>query len=156
MQQCAIYALAEMKKKLRMDKKSLVVLARCHDKLILLRDEHRALWVLPSGQKEKGDRTAEDAVRRIVSQALGEAMFDVSLLCGFGVKGEDGKERGGYCYTADVRQWKSDWGKARMFEHLPDATQMADPALVVGLKRWSGDFFDENLDIEKLGEIASL
>ena len=156
MQQCAIYALAEMKKKIRMDKKSLVVLARCNNKLILVRDEHRALWVLPSGQKEKGDPSALEAARRIVYAALGEAIFDVELLCGFGVMGEDGKERGGYCYVADVREWKSDWGKARMFEQLPIASQLADPALVAGLRRWAGDFFDDQLNIEKLGEIASL
>jgi len=156
MQQCAIYALAEMKKKLRMDKKTLVVLARYNEKLVLLRDEHRALWVLPSGQKEKSEKTPEEAVRRIVSGALGEATFDVRLLCGYGVTGEDGKERGGYCYLADVRHWRSDWGKARVFEHLPIASQMADPALVVGLHRWAGDFFDERLDIDRLGEIASL
>ena len=156
MQQCAIYALAEMKKKLTMDKKELAVLARYRGKLILIRDLHRALWTLPSGRKEKGDKTPENAVRRIVSAALGESTFDVALLCGYGVTGEDGKERGGYCYLADVRSWAEDRGKACAFEHLPVAEQLADPALVVGLKRWAGDFFDETLDIDRLGEIASL
>lgn len=156
MQQCAIYALAEMKKKLMMDKKELVVLARYRGKLMLVRDQHRALWVLPSGKKEKGEKTQEAAARRIVENAMGEATFDVKLLCGYGVTGEDGKERGGYCYLADVRSWSEDRGRACAFERLPIAAQMADPALVVGLYRWAGDFFDETLDIDRLGEIAAL
>ena len=150
MQQYAIYALAEMKKKLMMDKKEFVVLARCREKLVLIRDQQRDLWVLPSGQKEKGDRTQEEAARRLVGAVLGEATFDVSLLCGYGVTGEGGKERGGYCYLADVRSWTEDRGRACAFERLPDASQLADAPLVAGLKRWAESFFGEAPDGDSL------
>lgn len=153
--QCAIYALHEMKKKLLLKKKNLLVLARWQDKLILQWDEPRALWMLPGGQRAKGE-SQEAAVRRIVSEALGEATFDVRILCGFGVTGEDGKELGGFAYVADVQDWRGEWaGKTRAFERVPMASQMADAALTLGLHKWAGDFFDARLDLMRLGDVAN-
>ena len=153
--ECAIYALHEMKKKLLLKKKSLLVLARHQGRLILLWDEPRALWTLPGGQQGRME-TREAAVRRILGEVLGEAEFDVELLCGFGVTGEDGKELGGFAYVADVKAWDGEWsGKARAFERMPLASQLADAALVLGLHKWAGDFFDERLELERLGSVAS-
>lgn len=153
--QCAIYALHEMKKKLLLKKKNLLVLARYDGKVILQWDEPRALWTLPGGQRAKGE-TQIAAVRRILSEALGEATFDVELLCGFGVTGEDEKELGGFAYVADVHDWGGEWAaKTRAFERMPLSSQLADPALVLGLHKWAGDFFDERLELERLGDVAN-
>ena len=149
--QCAIYALSGMKKKLLLKKKSLLVLCRYEGKIVLLWDEQRSLWMLPGGQSNKME-TQEAAVRRIVREALGEAEFDVKLLCGFGVPGEDGKELGGFAYAADVTRWQDEWsGKARAFAAVPVDEQLADAQLVHSLYKWAGDFFDEHLSLERLG-----
>ena len=73
--QCAIYALSEMKKKLLLKKKNLLVLCRYEGKIILQWDGQRSLWTLPGGQCNNLE-TQEAAVRRIVREALGEAEFD--------------------------------------------------------------------------------
>lgn len=152
--QCAIYALQEMKKRLLLKKKNLLVLCRHEGKLILTWDEAHSLWALPGGQCGKIE-TQEAAVRRIVSETLGDAVFDVKLLCGFGVPGEDGKELCGFAYVADVTQWKGEWsGKNRAFERLPVDEQLADAQLVHCLHKWAGDFLDERLDLDRLGDVA--
>lgn len=153
--QCAIYALSEMKKKLLLKKKNLVVLCRHEGKIILQWDEPRAMWTLPGGQRIKME-TQDAAVRRIVSEALGEAVFDVQMLCGFGVTGEDGKELCGFAYAADIASWQGEWaGKTRAFTHMPVDSQLADAQLVHSLHKWAGDFFDERLDLERLGDVES-
>ena len=153
--QCAIYALHEMKKKLLLKKKNLLVLARYQGKVILLWDEERALWTLPGGQPAKLE-SREAAVRRILGEALGDAEFDVQLLCGFGVTGDDKKELGGFAYVADVRGWKGECAaKARAFERMPMNDQLADAGLVLGLHKWAGDFFDSRLALERLGDVAN-
>ena len=153
--QCAIYALSELKKKLGVDKKSLCVLARYRGMLILLWDEKRSLWTLPGGVRAKGEE-ADKTVQSLLSAALGEATFEVGELCGYGVTSEDGKERCGVAYIADVRDWPDEWSsKARAFARLPHSSQVADAALVQGLYRWAGNFFDERLDLARLGEIGS-
>ena len=152
--QCAIYELQEMKKKLLLKKKNLLVLARHQGRIILQWDEASALWTLPGGCPAKLE-TKEAAVRRIMEEALGDAQFDVELLCGFGVTGEDGKELAGYAYLADVRDWKGEYAaRARAFERMPLASQLAEAGLVLGLHKWAGDFFDERLEIERLGDVA--
>lgn len=153
--QCAIYALHEMKKKLLLKKNNLLVLARYQGRIILQWDEARALWTLPGGQRAKLE-SGEAAARRIIGEALGDAEFDVSLLCGFGVNGEDGKELGGFAYLADVRAWKGEFAaKARAFERMPLSSQLADAGLLLGLHKWAGDFFDERLNLKRLGDVAN-
>ena len=149
--QCAIYALSEMKKKLLLKKKNLLVLCRYEGRIILQWDEQRSLWTLPGGQCNKLE-TQDAAVRRIVREALGEAEFDVQLLCGFGVPGEDGKELGGFAYAVDIKRWQGEWaGKTRAFDSMPVDAQLADAQLVHSLHKWAGDFFDARLDIDRLG-----
>ena len=99
--ECSIYALGEIKKKRRREARSLLVLARSGksggeegEKLILVRDERNALWMLPGGVCQQGEDETE-AVRRILGDALGEAVFDVRALCGLGETEGDGKERAG-------------------------------------------------------------
>ena len=153
--QCAIYALSEMKKKLLVKKNNLLVLCRHEGKMILVWDEASAMWTLPGGQRGNLE-SQEAAARRIVSQALGEATFDIQLLCGFGVPGDDGKERCGFAYVADVTQWQGEWtGGKRAFDHLPVDSQLANAQLIHSLRKWAGDFFDERLDLERLGSVAS-
>lgn len=153
--QCAIYALSEMKKKLLLKKKNLLVLCRYEGKIILQWDEARAVWTLPGGQRGKVE-TQDAAARRIATEALGESALDVQLLCGFGVPGEDGKELCGFAYVADVTSWQGEWGgKTRAFESLPVDTQLADAQLVHSLRKWAGDFFDARLDLERLGDVES-
>ena len=153
--QCAIYALHEMKKKLLLKKKNLLVLARYQGKIILQWDDARAVWTLPGGQRIKLE-SGEAAVRRILSETLGDAQADISLLCGFGVTGDDGKELGGFAYLADVREWKGEFtAKARAFERMPLASQLADAGLLLGLHKWAGDFFDERLELDRLGDVAN-
>lgn len=152
--QCSIYALAELRKKLGVDKKGLCVLARYRGMLILLWDEKKSLWTLPDCTRVKGE-DADATVRRMLSSVLGEATFEVGELCGYGVTGEDGKEKCGVAYIADVRDWPYEWtSKARAFARLPLSSQIADAALVDGLYRWAGNFFDERLDLARLAEIG--
>ena len=153
--QCAIYALSEMKKKLLIKKNNLLVLCRHEGKMILLWDEASAMWTLPGGQC--GTMESQDAAaRRIVSQALGEATFELELLCGFGLPGEEGKERCGFVYAADVKQWQGEWTVGRRaFDRLPVDSQLANEQLVHSLRKWAGDFFDERLDLERLGSVAN-
>ena len=161
--ECSIYALGEIKKKRRREARSLLVLARSGsgdgedgEKLILVRDELNALWMLPGGVCQKGEDEAE-AARRILGDALGEAVFDVRALCGFGVTEEDGRERTGTAYLADVREWPDERAShAKAFARMPLGSQTAEAALCFGLHRFAGEFFDARLTIERLGQPAAL
>lgn len=154
--QCSIYALSEVKKRRQKEARSLLVLARSGEKLILVRDEQNALWMLPGGAARQGESEAE-AVRRILGDALGEAVFDVTALCGFGVAQEDGRERTGLAYLADVREWPDEReSRAKAFARMPLGSQTAEAALCFGLHRFAGEFFDARLDIERLGQPAAL
>lgn len=161
--ECSIYALGEVKKKRLREARSLLVLARSGsgdgedgEKLILVRDELNALWMLPGGVCQKGEDEAE-AARRILGDALGEAVFDVRSLCGFGVTEEDGRERTGTAYLADVREWPDERAShAKAFARMPLGSQTAEAALCFGLHRFAGEFFDARLTIERLGQPAAL
>lgn len=159
--ECSIYALGEVKKKRLREARSLLVLARSGagdgedgEKLILVRDELNALWMLPGGVCQKGE---DEAARRILGDALGEAVFDVRALCGFGVTEEDGRERTGTAYLADVREWPDERAShAKAFARMPLGSQTAEAALCFGLHRFAGEFFDARLTIERLGQPAAL
>ena len=161
--ECSIYALGEVKKKRLREARSLLVLARSGsgdgedgEKLILVRDELNALWMLPGGVCQKGEDEAE-AARRILGDALGEAVFDVRALCGFGVTQDDGKERAGTAYLADVQEWQGERGShAKAFSRMPLGSQTAEAALCFGLHRFAGEFFDARLELERLGQPAAL
>ena len=161
--ECSIYALGEVKKKRLREARSLLVLARSGsgdgedgEKLILVRDELNALWMLPGGVCQKGEDEAE-AARRILGDALGEAVFDVRALCGFGVTQEDGRERAGTAYLADVQEWQGEReSHAKAFARMPLGSQTADAALCFGLRRYAGEFFDARLELEQLGQPAVL
>ena len=103
--QCTIYALGEKKWRTSLDR--VLVLARKGEELILHRDELNALWELPEKALVRGE-SHEETARAALGEALGEAVFDVSLLCVYTITGEDGKESGGYCYVADVREWQDE------------------------------------------------
>lgn len=150
--QCTIYALGEKKWRTSLDR--VLVLARKGEELILHRDELNALWELPEKALVRGE-SKEETARAALGEALGEAVFDVSLLCVYTITGEDGKESGGYCCMADVREWQDEEAsKSRAFERLPLASQIKNPALVFALHKWAGEFFDERLEIERLGQPA--
>lgn len=118
--QCTIYALGEKKWRTSLDR--VLVLARKGEKLILHRDELNALWELPEKQLVRGE-SKEETARAALGEALGEAVFDVSLLCVYTITGEDGKESGGYCCMADVREWQDEEAsKSRAFNRLPLAS----------------------------------
>ena len=154
--ECSIYALSEIKKKRRRDARSLLVLARSGEALILVRDTLNALWMLPGGVCQKGEDDAE-AARRILGDALGEAVFDVRALCGFGVREEDGRERTGMAYLADVHEWAGEReSHAKPFSRMPLGSQTAEAALCFALHRYAGEFFDGRLDIGLLGAPAAL
>lgn len=161
--ECSIYALSEIKKKRRREARSLLVLARSGkscgeegEKLILVRDERNALWMLPGGVCQQGEDETE-AVRRILGDVLGEAVFDVRALCGFGVTEDDGKERAGTAYLADVREWPDERAShAKAFSRMPLGSQTAEAALCFGLHRFAGEFFDARLELERLGQPAAL
>ncbi len=149
--QCTIYAQGELARKRLAGKGLVLVLARWEDGLILARDELNALWTLPEGSRDKGE-SGEETARRALGSAIGEAVFDVSPLCEFSVLGEAGKESGGCAYLADVREWPArEQAKARAFTRMPLGSQTAQAALVFGLHRWAGVFFDERLDLALLG-----
>ena len=154
--QCAIYSLPEMKLRLRLEKKGAVVLARYRGMLILRRDPEKDVWTLPYATKERGE-TPEMTARRALAKALGDAEFDVFPLCGYSVTQEDGKERGGVCFTADVYEWPGEIGSgAKAFARLPISSQIENAALTLGLFKWAGDFFDERLDVARLGDVGRL
>lgn len=160
--ECSIYTLGEVKKKRRLEARSLLVLARfpgdeeSGERLILVRDERNALWMLPGGVCQQGEDETE-AVRRILGDALGEAVFDVHALCGFGVTQDDGKERAGTAYLADVQEWQGERGShAKAFSRMPLGSQTADAALCFGLHRYAGEFFDARLELDRLGQPAAL
>lgn len=99
--QVAIYATEEKRRRTGFD--HVLVLARRGEALILRRDRINACWVLPEGQLARG-QSAEEAARSALGEAVGEAVFDVYPLCAYGVTEENGKESGGFCYVADVRE----------------------------------------------------
>ena len=148
--QCTIYALGEKKWRTSLDR--VLVLARKGEKLILHRDELNALWELPEKALVRGESHGEYFA---LGEALGEAVFDVSLLCVYTITGEDGKESGGYCCMADVREWQDEEAsKSRAFERLPLASQIKNPALVFALHKWAGEWFDARITLERLGQPA--
>lgn len=151
--QCTLCVPSELKHRRRAAKDRVLVLARYEGALILKRDALNALWVLPAGTLSRGEDALETA-RRTLGEAIGEAVFSVEPLCPFYVTEEDGSESGGWAYLADVTEWPdADGGAARAFDRLPLASQMAQSALVFGLHRWAGEFFDERLELSRLGEI---
>ena len=135
--QCTIYALGEKKRRVSLDR--VLVVARKGEELILHRDELNALWELPEKALVRGESRDETA-----RAALGEA-----------IAGEDGRESGGYCCMADVREWQGEEeSKSQAFDRLPLASQIKNPALVFALHKWAGEFFDRRLEIERLGQPA--
>lgn len=125
--QVAIYATEEKRRRTGFD--HVLVLARRGEALILRRDRINACWVLPEGQLARG-QSAEEAARSALGEAVGEAVFDVYPLCAYGVTEENGKESGGFCYVADVREWPDEAAdEARAFDRLPLSSQMDRPAL---------------------------
>ena len=151
--QVAIYAADEKRRRAGFD--HVLVLARLGEALILRRDRINALWVLPEGQTARG-QSADEAARSALGAAIGEAVFDVYPLCAYGVTDEKGKETGGFCYVADVREWPDEaLDEARAFDHrLPLSTQMDRPTLILALHKWAGEWFDERLTLERLGQPA--
>lgn len=154
--QCAIYSLSEMKLKLTLDKKGAVVLPRYRGMLVLNRDPEKDMWTLPRATKEKGE-TPEMTAKRALQRALGDAEYDLAPLCGYSVREESGKERGGLCFVADVTRWPDEIGSgSKAFARLPISAQLHDAALTLGLFKWAGDFFDARLDVARLGEVCRL
>ena len=129
--QVAIYATEEKRRRAGFD--HVLVLARLGEALILRRDRINALWVLPEGRMTRG-QSVEETARSALGAAIGEAVFDVYPLCAYGVTDEKGRETGGLCYVADVRDWPDEaLDVARAFDRLPLSMQMvktarADPA----------------------------
>lgn len=153
--ECTICAQSELKRLRRAPKDRVLVLARCNGGLILQRDELNALWMLPSCAQQRGEDALE-AARRALGEAIGEAVFTVSPLCPFYITEEDGTRSGGWAYLADVTDWpEQDENTSRVFTRLPLGSQTAQAALVFGLHRWAGEFFDERLELERLGAIES-
>ena len=153
---CAIYAMEELRRFRRARRGGVLVLARYGGGLILRRDEINALWVLPGGEKQGGEDENESA-RRVLGEAIGEAVFDVRPLCAYAFSEEDGGERAGQAYVADVREWPGEAGSsARVFRQMPLGSQTDKAALVFSLHRWAAEFFDERLELDRLGEVASL
>lgn len=90
-----------------------------------------------------------------MGEAVGEAVFDVYPLCAYGVTEENGKESGGFCYVADVREWPDEAAdEARAFNRLPLSSQMDRPALILALHKWAGEWFDARITLERLGQPA--
>lgn len=90
-----------------------------------------------------------------MGEAIGEAVFDVYPLCAYGVTEENGKESGGFCYVADVREWPDEAAdEARAFDRLPLSSQMDRPALILALHKWAGEWFDARITLERLGQPA--
>ena len=153
---CAIYTPEELRRFRRSARGGVLVLARFGGKLILKRDELNALWVLPAGARENGEDELESA-RRALGEALGEAVFDVRFLCAYSFLEEGMGEQAGRAYVADVREWPGEAeSAARAFEQLPLPSQVDKPALVFALRRWAGEFFDERLEIGRLGDPGAL
>ncbi|MFR8976597.1 MAG: hypothetical protein ACLVJB_01695 [Christensenellales bacterium] len=122
--QVAIYATEEKRRRTGFD--HVLVLARRGEALILRRDRINACWVLPEGQLARG-QSAEEAARSALGEAVGEAVFDVYPLCAYGVTEENGKESGGFCYVADVREWPDEAAdEARAFDRLPLSSRWTD------------------------------
>ena len=154
--QCTIYSQEELKRLRRAARNRVIVLARFGGGLILQRDELNALWMLPSCERQKGE-DAPEAARRALGEAIGEAVFEVEPLCAFSVTEEDGKESGGLAFAADVSDWpEQDASASRAFAQMPLGSQVSQAALVFGLHRWAGDFFDERLNLERLGDVSVL
>ena len=150
--QVAIYATEEKRRRTGFD--HVLVLARRGEALILRRDRINACWVLPEGQLARG-QSAEEAARSALGEAVGEAVFDVYPLCAYGVTEENGKECGGFCYVADVREWPDEAvDEARAFDRLPLSSQMDRPALILALHKWAGEWFDARITLERLGQPA--
>ena len=135
--QCTIYDAEELKKKHRIKKERVVVVARFEKRLVLAQNAEK--WALPETTPVRGE-SMEETAQRALGAAMGEAVFSVKLLCGFTVTKPDGGEEGGYAFLADVQEWPdgADEG-VQAFDHPPEALEEA--ALVYGLKRWSWPFF---------------
>ena len=105
------------------------------------------------GSGGSGGQSAEEAARSALGEAVGEAVFDVYPLCAYGVTEENGKEGGGFCYVADVREWPDEAAdEARAFDRLPLSSQMDRPALILALHKWAGEWFDARITLERLGQ----
>ena len=153
---CAIYTPEELRRFRKAARGGVLVLASAGGRLILKRDEINALWVLPEGALQPGEDELESA-RRVLGEAIGEAVFEVRPLCAYAYEAAEGGERAGRAYVAEVREWPGEGeSAARAFEQMPLPSQMDKPALVFALHRWAGEAFDERLTIERLGDPGAL
>ena len=153
--QCTICVQSELKRLKRAARNSVLVLARYDGGLILKRDELNALWTLPCAALTRGEDSLETA-RRALGEAIGEAVFTVRELCPYYITDDTGEKSGGYAFLADVTEWPDqEESTSRVFERLPLGSQTAQSALVFGLHRWAGEFFDERLDLDLLGEVGT-
>ena len=134
---CTIYTPEELCKKRSYSKDRVVVLARFRGGLILV--PHENSWALPETSPVRGE-SMEETAQRALGAAMGEAVFGVRLLSGFTVTGPDGREAGGYAFLADVETWPDEGAAgAEAFDPLPE--EIAEKALVYGLRRWAWPFF---------------
>ena len=153
--QCTICVPSELKRLKRTNRNGVLVLARYEGGLILKRDEQNALWMLPCATLIRGEDLPETA-RRALGEAIGEAIFTVEELCPYYITDDMGEKSGGYAFLADVTEWPAQSeSTSRAFSRLPLGSQTAQSALVFGLHRWAGEFFDERLDLDLLGEVGS-
>lgn len=156
MTRCTILTQEELRRLRRDSRGRIAVVARWQGGFVLRRDKQNALWALPQTQKRRGEED-EEAARRALGEAVGEAVFEIAPLCAFSVTGEDGKESGGRAFLADVTEWpERENAEARAFVQLPLGSQTQEAALAFALRRWAGEFFDERLELSRLGEIESL
>ena len=154
--QCTICVPSELKRLKRSNRNSVLVLARHDGGLILQRDELNALWTLPCATLTRGE-DAQETARRALGDAIGEAVFTVRELCPYYVTDDAGEKSGGYAFLADVTEWpEQEASTSRAFARLPLGSQTAHSALVFGLHKWAGEFFDERLDLDLLGEVGTL
>ncbi len=85
----------------------------------------------------------EESARRALGEAMGKAVFSVSLVCAFAAS--DGEESIGYAYAADVTEWEEQ-ENARAFSDLPPKEETREALLVSALRRWAWPLFPEKED----------
>ena len=112
--ECSIYTLGEVKKKRRLEARSLLVLARfpgdeeSGERLILVRDERNALWMLPGGVRQQGGEGGDGRRGALVAEFLagGRPVVEVVFL-------QDGEQFGLGHAEGGVLQFSRDQGEGR-------------------------------------------
>lgn len=112
-----------------------VIMARCGDRWIWVRNRERMTWEIPGGRREPGE-TIEETARRELYEESGAVRYRLTPVCLYSVTPAGGTESFGGLFFAEVEELGalpvSEIGEVALLEGMPSGLTypLIQPALV--------------------------